>query len=58
MKQYFYPREWFFIAMQLVAAGIFVWAIVTPISWHYWLLSLVGYFLITCEYNTFVTRTD
>jgi len=48
MKQYFYPREWFFILMQLVSAGVFVWALTTTVSWSNWLLALFGYFLITC----------
>jgi len=48
MKKYFYPREWFFIAMQIIAAGVFVWALTISAGLNYWLMSLFGYFLITC----------
>ncbi len=48
MKKYLYPKEWFFVMMQLVAAVVTVWAIVNPASMSYWLLSVFGYFLITC----------
>jgi len=48
LKSLWYPREWFFIAMQLLAAGVFVWALLNPAGLNYWLLSFFGYFLITC----------
>lgn len=48
LKSLWYPREWFFIMMQLLALSAFVWAIINPASISYWLLSLLGYFLITC----------
>lgn len=48
MKKMFYPREWFFIAMQVVATIAFVYALVFPASLSYWSVSLLGYFLITC----------
>lgn len=48
MKKLFYPREWFFIAMQLTAAGSFGWAIFNYHSLEYWVISILGYFLITC----------
>jgi stearoyl-CoA desaturase (delta-9 desaturase) len=48
MKHYFYPREWFFIVMQLVSAVVFLWALVTPVEWNYWITAAIGYFLITC----------
>ena len=48
MKKYLYPREWVFIILQLLAGGVTIWAIFNPASVQYWLLSLFGYFLITC----------
>ena len=48
MKQLFYPREWFFIMMQLLGAAAFVYALLNPAGLDYWLLSLLGYTLITC----------
>lgn len=48
MKKYLYPREWFFILMQTVAAVVTIWALFNPAGTEYWLLSLFGYFLITC----------
>ena len=48
MKKYLYPREWFFITMQVISALVFIWAVVNPHELHYWLYSLLGYFLITC----------
>jgi stearoyl-CoA desaturase (delta-9 desaturase) len=48
IKSLWYPREWFFIAMQVLALIAFSWAVLNPIGVEYWLLSLFGYFLITC----------
>jgi len=48
MKYYFYPREWFFVLMQIISAAVTVWAICNPAGINYWLLALFGYFLITC----------
>ncbi len=48
MKQLFYPREWFFVAMQLLGAAAFVYALFNSAGLEYWLLSLLGYTLITC----------
>ena len=48
VKSLWYPREWFFIVMQLIASFAFVWAIFNSAGFEYWLLSLFGYFLITC----------
>ena len=48
MKQYLYPREWFFILMQIIASIVTVWAIFNPAGIGYWLTSIFGYFLITC----------
>lgn len=48
MKQLFYPREWFFIFMQLLGAAAFVYAIFNSAGAEYWLLSILGYTLITC----------
>lgn len=48
MKQLFYPREWFFIIMQLLGAAAFVYALFNSAGLNYWLLSLLGYTLITC----------
>ncbi len=48
MKQLFYPREWFFVTMQLLGAAAFVYALFNPAGFEYWLLALLGYTLITC----------
>jgi stearoyl-CoA desaturase (delta-9 desaturase) len=48
MKKYLYPREWFFITMQIISALVFIWAVINPHDLFYWLYSLFGYFLITC----------
>jgi len=48
MKSLFYPREWFFIFMQVASAIAFVYAVVNPLSINYWFLSIIGYTLITC----------
>lgn len=48
MKQLFYPREWFFILMQILGAVAFFYAIFNSAGSEYWLLSLLGYTLITC----------
>jgi stearoyl-CoA desaturase (delta-9 desaturase) len=48
MKSLFYPRNWFFVVMQIMAALVTLWAIANPEPIGYWLLSLFGYFLITC----------
>ncbi len=48
MKRLFYPREWFFIAMQLLGAAAFVYALFNSAGAEYWLLSLLGYTFITC----------
>jgi stearoyl-CoA desaturase (delta-9 desaturase) len=47
MKKYLYPREWFFILAQLIAAAAFVWALFNSAGID-WAISLFGYFLITC----------
>lgn len=43
-----YPRPWFFTGVQIVSAAVFVWAVFNSAGADYWLLSLLGYFLITC----------
>jgi stearoyl-CoA desaturase (delta-9 desaturase) len=48
MKRYMYPRGWFFITMQVIATAITLWAIFNPADLGYWMISLFGYFLITC----------
>ena len=48
MKQLFYPREWFFIVMQLLGLAAFVYALFNSAGLEYWLLALLGYTLITC----------
>jgi stearoyl-CoA desaturase (delta-9 desaturase) len=48
MKSLFYPREWFFVAMQVIAAIATLYAIMNPAPIGYWALALFGYFLITC----------
>lgn len=48
MKYIFYPKEWFFIFFQLLGTLAFVYAITSQHDFKYWLLSLLGYFLITC----------
>ena len=48
MKSMFYPREWFFIFMQVASAIAFVHAVLNPQSFYFWIMSLVGYTLITC----------
>jgi fatty-acid desaturase len=47
-RENFYPREWFFIVMQLAAAVAFGWAVWNGSELSWWLWSLFGYFLITC----------
>jgi stearoyl-CoA desaturase (delta-9 desaturase) len=48
MKKYLYPQSWFFITIQIIAAAITLWAVFNPAGLGYWMLSLFGYFLITC----------
>jgi fatty-acid desaturase len=48
MKKYMYPKGWFFITMQIIATIVTLWAIFNPAGLGYWMLSLFGYFLITC----------
>lgn len=48
LKEIFYPREWFFTVMQLLGMIGFFYAIYQVHSSEYWLISLFGYFLITC----------
>lgn len=48
LTEKFYPREWFFIAMQLASLVGFAYAVYNLHSLSYWMLSLFGYFLITC----------
>ncbi len=43
-----YPAQWFFISIQLLSFIVFVYALLFPASIGYWLISLLGYFLITC----------
>lgn len=43
-----YPTPWFFTSMQVIAFLFFVWALFNPAGINYWVLSLLGYFLITC----------
>lgn len=47
MKKHLFPKQWFFIAVQIIAALVFVWALFTATGTD-WLISLLGYFLITC----------
>jgi stearoyl-CoA desaturase (delta-9 desaturase) len=48
MKYYLYPKEWFFTAMQLFAGCVTIWALFNSAGAEYWLLSVFGYFLISC----------
>lgn len=48
MKEYLRPREWVFVVLQVLAGCVTVWALLNPVSMQYWMLSLFGYFLITC----------
>jgi len=48
MKSTFYPREWFFITMQIFSAVAFFYALLNPMPVGYWLISVIGYSLITC----------
>jgi stearoyl-CoA desaturase (delta-9 desaturase) len=48
MKQLFYPREWFFVSIQIISAIVFFWAVFNAVDLNYWLVSVFGYFLITC----------
>ena len=48
MKRFFYPREWFFIAIQFLSVLAFMWAVAAGSTLNNWLLSFFGYFLITC----------
>jgi stearoyl-CoA desaturase (delta-9 desaturase) len=48
MKENFYPREWFFIFFQLLGFIAFSYAVMSLHSFEYWVLSALGYFLITC----------
>ena len=43
-----YPRSWFFTLMQVIAGLAFVYAMFNSAGVNYWVLSLLGYFLITC----------
>jgi fatty-acid desaturase len=48
MKNLFYPREWFFITMQVIALFFTVYAVIYSNEMSLWMLSIFGYFLITC----------
>jgi len=48
MKTWFYPREWFFIVMQILSALVFLYALINMHDPYYWVISIFGYFLITC----------
>lgn len=48
MQRYLLPSNTFFIAIQLVSAMAFVYALAHQSGIELWLLSLCGYFLITC----------
>lgn len=48
MKKYLYPREWFFVLMQVIAGLATGWAVFNSAGPAYWALSVFGYFLITC----------
>jgi len=48
MKSIFYPREWFLILMQSVSALAFMYSIFYPQDFYFWILSIIGYTLITC----------
>jgi stearoyl-CoA desaturase (delta-9 desaturase) len=48
MKQYLYPREWFFITMQIVAFIVTIVSLVVTTDYSLYWYSLLGYFLITC----------
>lgn len=48
MKQLFYPREWFFVLLQILGAVGFAFSLYLQPGINYWILSLFGYFLITC----------
>jgi fatty-acid desaturase len=48
MNYKFYPTQWFFTLGQLTGLFAFVYAILSNDGIEYWLLSLFGYFLITC----------
>jgi hypothetical protein len=43
MKKYLYPREWFFVAAQLIAAVAFVWALFNNLSRHNCNLSQIAF---------------
>lgn len=47
MKKYLFPRQWFFVVVQVISALVFLWAIFNS-TVSDWLISLLGYFLITC----------
>jgi fatty-acid desaturase len=48
MNSIFYPKEWFFIIMQLISAIAFFYALLDPMPTIYWMISAIGYVLITC----------
>ena len=43
-----YPTPWFFTLIQVISGITFICALLNPAPTEYWLLSLFGYFLITC----------
>jgi fatty-acid desaturase len=48
MNNLFYPKEWFFVVMQILSAIITVYALFYHSDMTLWFISLLGYFLITC----------
>lgn len=48
MKNIFYPKEWFFVIMQVISFFVTAWALVYHLNLNYWILSLFGYFIISC----------
>ena len=48
MKNLYYSRLWFLTLMQVTAFIITLYAIFNPAEFEYWMLSLLGYFLISC----------
>lgn len=48
MKKIFLPTNFFFVTMQIISVLMLAYAIFLQSSMEWWLLSMFGYFLITC----------